>query len=56
MRFRHHSTRYEVIVENPRGVMRGILRVTLDGVTLADGTAIPLADDGTTHVVHAVLG
>ena len=35
---------------------RGVSAVTLDGQTLVDGAAIPLADDGATHQVHVVLG
>ena len=30
--FRYHSARYEIAVENPRGVTRGVSRVELDGV------------------------
>src|SRR5206468_13072729 len=33
--FRHHSTRYDIVVENPRGVSRGVSKVELDDVTLA---------------------
>src|SRR5204863_6819049 len=29
--FRHHSARYEITVENPRSVTRGVSRVELDG-------------------------
>ncbi len=55
--FRYHSARYAIRVENPRGAMRGISAVEVDGVPLAFGSAgIPLADDGTTHHVRVVLG
>ena len=54
--FRHHSARYEIMVENPRSVTRGVSRVELDGAPLAGGAAIALADDGATHRVHVVLG
>jgi len=54
--FRYHSSRYEVRVENPRGVTRGVTAATLDGQALADLTAIPLADDGAMHRVDVVLG
>jgi cyclic beta-1,2-glucan synthetase len=56
IRFRHHSARYEITVENPRGVTRGVSRVELDGAPLADGAAITLADDGATHRLRVVLG
>ena len=55
--FRYHSARYNITVENPRGVSRGVARVELDGVALADTRApIPLVDDGATHRVRVILG
>ena len=55
--FRYHSTRYEIVVENPQGVARGLLSVELDGTSLAGGSMhIQLADDGVTHRVRVVLG
>jgi cyclic beta-1,2-glucan synthetase len=55
--YRHGSTRYEIAVENPRGVSRGVSIVELDGKALVQRPAqIPLADDGVTHRVRIVLG
>ena len=55
--FRYHSTRYEIVVENPRGVSRGVSSVELDGSRLeGDGARVPLADDGATHRVRVILG
>jgi cyclic beta-1,2-glucan synthetase len=54
--FRYHSSRYEIVVENPHEVMRGVSSVELDGAPLAGGAPIPLADDGVTHHVRVVLG
>jgi cyclic beta-1,2-glucan synthetase len=54
--FRHRSARYDIVVENPRGVSRGIEVLELDGAPLHDRTGIALADDGKTHRVRAVLG
>ncbi len=55
--FKFHSSRYDITVENPRGVSRGIARVTLDGKLLPDGPArVPLVVDGATHKVHVILG
>ena len=34
--FRYHSARYEVAVENPAGVMRGVRRAELDGEEVAE--------------------
>jgi cyclic beta-1,2-glucan synthetase len=55
--FRYHSARYEIVVENPQGVSRGVISAELDGRTLEGvGAAVPLADDGLTHGVRVVLG
>jgi cyclic beta-1,2-glucan synthetase len=56
VRFRHHSARYEIAVENPDGATRGVSEVELDGTRLADAATVPLADDGATHRVRVVLG
>ena len=55
--FRYHSTRYEIVVENPHAVARGVLSVELDGASLAGGSMhIQLVDDGATHHVRVILG
>jgi cyclic beta-1,2-glucan synthetase len=55
--FCYHSARYDIRVENPCGVSRGIVRMELDGVALpANETRVSLADDGATHRVQIVLG
>ncbi|MGZ6312038.1 MAG: GH36-type glycosyl hydrolase domain-containing protein [Candidatus Limnocylindrales bacterium] len=55
--FRFHSARYEIVVENPQGVCRGVASSELDGRPLPSGDAtIPLIDDGATHRVRVVLG
>jgi cyclic beta-1,2-glucan glucanotransferase len=55
--FRYQSSRYEIVVENPHGVSRGVSFVEFDGTPLAGGAArIPLADDSSTHHVRLVLG
>ena len=55
--FRHHTTRYEVSVENHAGVCRGIARLELDDQALPHGsTRIALVDDGATHHVRVILG
>jgi cyclic beta-1,2-glucan synthetase len=55
--FRYHSTSYEIVVENPQGVSRGVASAELDGQPVTGGgAAIPLADDGATHRVRVVLG
>ena len=55
--FRYRSARYEIVVENPQGVSRGVASSELDGQALTGGgAAIPLADDGVTHRVRVILG
>jgi cyclic beta-1,2-glucan synthetase len=54
--FRYHSSRYQISVENPHGVTRGVFSVELDGTVIAHAEGIPLATDGATHQVRVVLG
>ncbi len=56
--FRYRSSRYEISVENPLGVCRGILATKLDGEMLTGSSKLllPLVDDGGTHKVQVVLG
>jgi cyclic beta-1,2-glucan synthetase len=55
--FRYHSAHYDIAVQNPGGVCRGVVRVELDGVALSGTQArIPLGDDGSDHRVRVVLG
>jgi cyclic beta-1,2-glucan synthetase len=53
--FRYHSTRYDIVVENPQGVTRGVSSVEVDGVRCG-GPGIPLADDREEHRIRIVLG
>lgn len=56
--FRYRSARYDISVENPLGVCRGILATKLDGKILKgnEKLLVPLVDDGTMHRVQVVLG
>jgi cyclic beta-1,2-glucan synthetase len=55
--YRRGSSRYEIRVENPRAVTRGVARLELDGEALPAGTTgVPLVDDGAIHRVRVVLG
>jgi cyclic beta-1,2-glucan synthetase len=55
--FRYHSSTYEIAVENPHRVSRGVASAELDGRLLSDaGHTIPVADDGARHRVRIVLG
>jgi cyclic beta-1,2-glucan synthetase len=54
---RVRSSRYEIRVENPDGVCRGIISVTVDGVAMtAWALGLPMLDDGITHHILARLG
>ncbi|MEO8259571.1 MAG: glucoamylase family protein [Acidobacteriota bacterium] len=55
--FQYHSARYEITVENPDGVSRGVRRIVIDGTVRP--TAEPsfdLCDDAAVHHVQVVLG
>jgi cyclic beta-1,2-glucan synthetase len=55
--FKYHSARYEIAVENPHGVNRGIAVAELDGKALPAGpTRVPLVNDGQVHQVRVILG
>ena len=54
---RNSAIHYEIAVENPRHVSRGIVAAELDGVRMAEGAAsIPLLDDGAIHRLRVELG
>jgi len=54
--FRYRSARYDLVVENPQGVSRGVWSVEVDGVAVVGDLSIGLADDGNKHRVRIVLG
>jgi cyclic beta-1,2-glucan synthetase len=55
--FRFRSSRYDISVDNPSGVSRGVTKLEIDGVVIPeDPTRIPLIDDGATHRVRVSLG
>jgi cyclic beta-1,2-glucan synthetase len=53
--YRHHSAIYQIHVENPHGVERGVQSITLDGQAVESGV-IDLVDDGRRHKVRVILG
>jgi cyclic beta-1,2-glucan synthetase len=55
IRWRVGTATYVIDVANPQRQGRGVAEATLDGVAV-DPFAVPLADDGRTHVVRVVLG
>jgi cyclic beta-1,2-glucan synthetase len=55
--FKYRSARYDITVENPQGVSRGVAHAELDGKTLPHSPArVPLVDDGEAHTVRVLLG
>ena len=54
--YRHGTSRYEITVENPQGVSRGVSFMELDGERQLQGNSINLSDDGQVHQVRVVLG
>ena len=59
--YRYHTTRYEIKVENPSGVSRGVTGFTLDNVAESAPLAgipahVHLVDDGAVHKVRILLG
>ncbi|RIK41851.1 MAG: hypothetical protein DCC55_10590 [Chloroflexi bacterium] len=55
LRYRYGKTIYEIEVNNPRGVNRGICKATLNGKPVV-AEQLPLADDGGHHIVQVELG
>lgn len=53
--YRYGQAVYEIRVENPEGINRGVRSLTLDGAFVPDNV-IPLVDDGVTHQVILTLG
>ncbi len=62
MTLRYRSSRYEIVVENPRGAMRGVSCLEVDGAifpispVVDGGATVPLVDDAATHRVRVTLG
>ncbi len=55
--FGYRSARYEIRIDNPDRVSRGVARVEVDGIRLPAGQDhVVLADDGRSHDVRVTLG
>ncbi len=54
--FRYRSATYQIRVNNPSGVSRGVASVSIDGKTVVDRANIPLVDDGAAHRVIVEMG
>ncbi len=55
LHYRYGSTLYNITIENPDGVSKGVMRMELDGVEQPD-LQIVMQDDGATHAVTVVMG
>src|SRR6185369_4303179 len=55
LRYRHKSTWYDIAIENPERVCRGVALVELDGARVSPQT-IPLRDDMQPHMIRVCLG
>jgi cyclic beta-1,2-glucan synthetase len=55
MVFKPGRSEYRIVVENPNGVNRGVVRLELDGVDHT-GRDIAIVDDGAVRQVRVVLG
>ena len=54
---RYRTARYEIRVENPNGVSRGVFSATLDGAAVTGRPLrLPLLDDAGVHHVQVTLG
>ncbi|MCP4202191.1 MAG: hypothetical protein GY769_09675 [bacterium] len=54
--YRYGETLYRIVVENPRGVCRGVSSIRLDEASLPKDAPVPLSDDGLEHTILVVLG
>ena len=56
VKFRYHSSVYNIQVENPSSVTRGVALTEVDGKLMPGSTNISLVDDGASHVIRVVMG
>ncbi|SJM89305.1 GH36-type glycosyl hydrolase domain-containing protein [Crenothrix polyspora] len=54
--YQHGNSRYDISVENPNGVSRGVALIELDDIRQTQGNSIILSNDGQSHLVRVVLG
>jgi cellobiose phosphorylase len=52
---RRGTTRYQIKVENPQGICRGVAQLEVDG-KIQQSSEIVLSDDAQLHDVRVVLG
>ena len=56
IRFRYHTAQYDIAVDNPHAVNRGVTSIEFDGASVDPDSPLALSDDGSTHRIRVVLG
>jgi len=56
LRYRHEETCYDITVNNPNGVSKGVVSIELDGVPQLGEDGIPLLQDEKKHQVLVLMG
>ena len=57
MTVRRRSARYDISVDNPSGVSRGVCFAELDGIEVSERPVqVPIVDDGDVHRLHIRMG
>lgn len=56
MSYQYHSSRYDITVDNPDAVARGVIRLELDGIQQMPPNRLVLRNDGLNHQVRLVMG
>jgi cyclic beta-1,2-glucan synthetase len=54
--YQYEETHYEITINNPSGVSKGIVLIELNGAVQAESDSIPLLNDGKNHEVLVVMG
>lgn len=54
--YQHEETYYEITINNPAGVSKGVVSIELDWREQSVGDGIPLLNDGKKHQVLVVMG
>jgi cyclic beta-1,2-glucan synthetase len=52
--YRYKSSNYHIIIKNPKCKTKGVVQLSVDGITL-EGNVLPLKDDWTLHQVEVIL-
>lgn len=56
MRYQYRSSCYDITVNNPNAVSRGVIRLELDNIQQLPHNRLVLRDDGLTHQVRVIMG